>query len=158
MTIEIINGDLLEALDKGEVQSIAHCVNTMGFMGAGIAAQIKKKYPNVFTQYSRVCNQELERSLLLGKAHKVVDNYQYPDVAVYNLFGQSDVGLSKRQVDYGAISLALFNMSQQIHEMDTVIGFPYGMCCGLAGGDWEIVLEMIEFYFKDHTVKIYKLV
>jgi hypothetical protein len=27
-----------------------------------------------------------------------------------------------------------------------------------AGGDWEIVLEMIEFYFKDHTVKIYKLV
>ncbi len=26
-----------------------------------------------------------------------------------------------------------------------------------AGGDWSIVLEMIEFYFKDHNVKIYKL-
>lgn len=26
-----------------------------------------------------------------------------------------------------------------------------------AGGDWEVILELIGFYFKDHNVKIYKL-
>ena len=73
------------------------------------------------------------------------------------MFGQLDVGLSQRQVNYGAIGLALLNMRNQLCEAETVVGFPYLMCCVLAGGDWEVILEMIEFYFKDHNVKIYKL-
>ena len=39
----------------------------------------------------------------------------------------------------------------------TIIGFPFKMGSDRAKGDWDIVLEMIEFYFKDHNVKIYKL-
>ncbi len=157
MTIEIVSGDLLDAFDNATVDSIAHCVNTRGVMGAGLALQIKKKYPNVFNAYSKMCVQETDRTFLLGKAQKVISSYLHPDKAIFNLFGQLDVGLSQRQVNYGAIGLCLQNMRQQIHEPDTVIGFPYLMCCGLAGGNWGIILEMIEFYFKDYKVRIYKL-
>ena len=157
MAIEIVNGCLLKAFESGEVDSIAHCVNTRGVMGAGLALQVKKKYPAVFSGYSKVCAQEEDRKLLLGKAQKVIDNYLYPDRAIFNLFGQLDVGLSQRQVNYGAIGLALLNMRNQLCEAETTVGFPYLMCCGLAGGDWDIILEMIEFYFKDHNVRIYKL-
>lgn len=157
MTIEIINGDLLKAFDNADVDSIAHCVNTRGVMGAGLALQIKKTYPNVFNDYSKVCAQEKDRRLLLGKAQKVIGSYLHPDIAIFNLFGQLDVGLSQRQVNYGAIGLCLQNMSQQIHDPDIVVGFPYLMCCGLAGGDWDIILEIIEFYLRDYKVRIYKL-
>jgi len=42
-------------------------------------------------------------------------------------------------------------------EVGQPIGFPFKMGSDRAKGDWDIVLEMIEFYFKDHNVKIYKL-
>jgi hypothetical protein len=38
-----------------------------------------------------------------------------------------------------------------------VIGFPYKIGCGLGGGDWAFVLELIEFIFRNYTVKIYQL-
>ena len=68
MTVEVVKGCLLEAFDKGEVICIAQCVNTRGVMGAGLALQTKKKYPNVFNVYSKVCSQEKDRKLLLGEA------------------------------------------------------------------------------------------
>jgi hypothetical protein len=59
-------------------------------------------------------------------------------------------------VIYGAMGHALQYMSERVAEGEA-IGFPYNMGCDRAGGDWGIVLEMIEFYFKDHQVKIYRL-
>jgi hypothetical protein len=37
------------------------------------------------------------------------------------------------------------------------VGFPHKMGSDRAGGDWDIVLEMIKYYFKDHQVKVYRL-
>lgn len=38
-----------------------------------------------------------------------------------------------------------------------VVGFPFKMGSDRAGGDWNIVLEMIDFHFQDNEVIIYKL-
>lgn len=157
MTIEIINGDLLKAFDNAEVDSIAHCVNCQGVMGSGIAKQIKSELPLVYTSYRKRWLQEIDKKVLLGTAQKVIEDYLHRDRAVYNLYAQFAYGTEKRHVNYGAISLCLLNMSQQIHERDTMIGFPYKMCSDRGGADWDIILEMIEFYFKDHNVRIYKL-
>ena len=157
MTIEVVSGDLIKAYINGNVDSIAHCVNCAGIMGSGIAKQIKAELPLVYTSYRKRWLQEVDKKILLGTAQKVTENYLDRDRAVFNLYAQFTYGTGKRQVNYGAIGLCLQNMSQQIHKHDTVVGFPYLMCCGLAGGDWEVIIEMIEFYFKDHNVKIYKL-
>ena len=45
--ITVINGDLLSSQED----YICHQVNCMGVMGAGVALQIKKVYPDVYNQY-----------------------------------------------------------------------------------------------------------
>lgn len=157
MTIEIVSGDLIKAYINGNVDSIAHCVNCAGIMGSGIAKQIKVELPLVYTNYRKRWLQEVDKRILLGTAQKVIEDYLHRDRAVYNLYAQFAYGTDRRHVNYGAIGLCLQNMSQQIHDPDKVVGFPYLMCCGLAGGDWDIILEMIEFYLRDYKVRIYKL-
>ena len=34
------------------------------------------------------------------------------------------------------------------------LAIPYGMSCGLAGGDWDIILAMIDSVFKKHNILI----
>jgi hypothetical protein len=76
---------------------------------------------------------------------------------VFNLFAQFDYGITKRQLNYGAIGMCLDSMSRYVTEGEDTIGFPYKIGCDRAGGDWNIVLEMIKFYFKNYDVKIYNL-
>ena len=45
----------------------------------------------------------------------------------------------------------------KLNKDDITIGFPYKIGCGLAGGDWNIVYNIIEDEFKDYNIKIYKL-
>lgn len=86
------------------------------------------------------------------------------DKKIYNLIGQEFYGTGKRQVNYGAISQCLCVMSygltgardDAVQDYDD-IGFPFKMASALGGADWSIILEMIEFYFKNHNVKTYKL-
>ena len=45
---------------------------------------------------------------------------------------------------------------QTIARKDQIIGFPYKIGCGLAGGDWNVVESIINEIFKDYKVEIYK--
>jgi hypothetical protein len=162
MSIEIVKGNLLDAFDRGEVTVIGHCVNCQGVMGSGIALSIKQRYPEVFKDYLNVHERFHNKpQYLLGFAQVIP---LAGDKTAFNLFGQLDYGIGKRQINYGAIGLALREMSRtgickfdHTIEKKSVVGFPYNMASDRAGGDWEIILEMIEFYFRDCEVKIYKL-
>ena len=158
MTTELINGDLLDAFDKGEVDVIGHVVNCCGVMGSGIAKSIKKKYPEVFEYYiDTLSDHELFYTDPLGEVDFVsIDEHSLTPI-VLNIYAQRRYGVDKRHLNYGALALAFVDIVANTSK-DNKIGFPYKMGSDRAGGDWEIVLEMIEFYFKDHTVKIYKLV
>ena len=157
MTIEIVTGDLLAAFKTKEVDYIAHCVNAQGVFGSGVALQVKQQYPSVYGRYLIACDNEDDQILLLGKAQKVLVGWESEERAIFNLFGQLNYGTSKRQGNYGAIATCLLNMRKQITKSDIVVGFPYKMCSDRAGCDWNIILEMIEYFFSDVTVKVYKL-
>jgi len=147
MTIEIINGDLLEAFDKGDVDVIGHVVNCQHKMNSGIAKSIREHYPTVYDFYMETnCQLGVCRSISWGRG------------IVCNLYAQEYFGYDgKRYLNYGALAESLSYMSKYVVNHNSLIGFPYKMGSDRAGGDWDIVLEMIEFYFKDHNVKIYKL-
>jgi O-acetyl-ADP-ribose deacetylase (regulator of RNase III) len=154
MTIEIIEGDLLNAFDKGEVNIIGHCCNAQGKMNSGIAKSIRERYPAAYERY--MVFHKLG-SLEVGNC--IAANIGWPSDQryIFNLVGQEFYGYDgKRYLNYGAMGHALQYMSERVAEGEA-IGFPYNMGCDRAGGDWGIVLEMIEFYFKDHQVKIYRL-
>lgn len=71
MTIEFVQGDLLEA----PVEALVNAVNTVGVMGKGIALQFKHRFPQNMDAYSKACKSGLvnvgkmyvtETSLLVG--------------------------------------------------------------------------------------------
>ena len=145
-----ISGDLLHA----DTDVIAHQVNCQGVMGAGLAKQIKDKYPQVYTAYHKACNT-ISDAVLLGKVQVITTN----PYRIANLFGQRYYGRDKRYTDYDALATALIKLRDYMckHGLKT-LGLPCGLGCGLAGGNWKIVYEIIRDVFtpSDILVKIYQ--
>ena len=79
---------------------------------------------------------------------------------IYNLYTQSRIG-GKRAVDYEAFHKSLSFVAENLHynyangEDDVILGLPYGISCGLAGGSWEIIYSMINEILVDKKFKTY---
>ncbi|WP_024428304.1 macro domain-containing protein [Bacillus safensis] len=137
---------------------ICHQVNCKGVMGAGLAKQIKSKYPNVYKDYKQLCKDQNIKRGLLG-ATQFVDVNENKTIA--NLFAQDSYGVKTRQTDYEAMELCLKSLKSVVTTdyskyKGCSIAIPYGIGCGLAGGDWNIVKQMIDDILGECDVTIYK--
>lgn len=141
----------VNALDLKE-GVIAHQVNCKGVMGAGIAKQIREKFPTVFDEYKTFCDENNNnKDLLLGKAQLIQTNKD--DIYVCNLFGQNTYNVKTKQTNYLALNLALYKMLKQMEDLDIKnVAIPHKIGCDLGGGDWVIVKNMIEEVFKEHPI------
>lgn len=148
------SGDIL---DSG-ADIIVHQVNCMGVMGAGMAKQIRNKYPNVFDIYKKRCDEfsdRLDRLSLLGKAQYVqISRNRY----IANCFGQLDYrrrGQYDRMTDYDALKNALKSVNEFaiIRQLKTV-AIPFWLGCGLAGGDWNTVKNIIDAELADSVFEL----
>ena len=155
MTIEIISGNLLDGFDRGEVNNIGHCCNMQNTFGSGIAKSIKERYPKAY-EADTIWYKSGDKHIPLSMAALPYNIEREVSPRIFNLYGQEFYGTEKRQLNYGRLAKSLIAMQGWLNGNSTV-GFPYKMGSDRAGGDWEIVLEMIEFIFKYHDVKIYKL-
>jgi len=121
-------------------------------MGAGIAAEIKRKYPDAY---------RADLATAFGSRHKlglfsvgVVANN--PNVKhIVNLYGQYSFGTGRVELDYEAFSSGIQKVVTWAEGIDPnmTVGIPYGIGCGLAGGDWRRVKEIINQSFANTTVK-----
>lgn len=130
---------------------IAHQVNCMGVMGSGVAAEVKRRFPDVYTAYKQKCDENYGRSIKLLGTVQICPvtflNDGRPRTYIANLFGQYHYGRDRsiRYTNYDALEqcfskLAEFAMSQNLR-----IAIPYKIGCGLGGGDWNnMVMPMIE--------------
>lgn len=115
-------------------------VNCRGAMGAGLALQIRNRWPVVYRRYLGLC---------YGGDGNKLGTYQEilvePKLYIVNLFGQDGYGRSERQTNYAALATALFSFFRDCAQknQDAIIRLPYGLGCGLAGGDWDTVLDII---------------
>lgn len=134
----IIQGNLLSA----DVDVIAHQVNCQGEMGSGLAKQVREKFPVVYKRYLE--NYKNNKGNQLGSCEIISVS---PRRSVANLYGQDDYGRNGKYTDYEAIRESLESLNQQ--TLGKKIGLPYLLGCGLGGGDWNIVLEIIEHVFAD---------
>ena len=61
---------------------IVHQVNCYGVMGAGIAKQVKERYPDVYDIYKSLCNRLVEKS---KKTSIVIEVQKYINRIIYCL-------------------------------------------------------------------------
>ena len=144
----MIEGDILDMRNPFGGTIICHQVNCRGVMGAGLAKQIKERWPNVFTSYW----DYLQRTPSPLGCTQLAEADE--DLYVANLFAQNDFGTHQRQTNYGAVAKAFDSLSLKILRSD-VVYIPYMMGCGLGGGDWETYLEIATAFVPDLIVVKY---
>lgn len=142
--MDIIEGDILD-VKKG---IICHQVNCKGVMGAGLAKSIRDKYPDVYRGYKLAYKNG---KLKLGK---VIVSKISDDLVIANLCSQDGYGRDKhkRYTDYVALVDCLIRVRDLQRTTGLPVYIPYGMSCGLAGGDWDKVSILIEDLIPDSTV------
>lgn len=131
-------GDLLDSSAKIRCQQ----VNCQGVMGAGLAKQVKERYPEVFEQYKALCDQF--GSSLMGHTQFVSC---HDGTIMANLFAQETYGTSTVQTDIGALDDCLSKVADFSFRVGAIPAFPKFLGCGLAGGDWDAVYKLISGYF-----------
>lgn len=145
--IKIVTKNIFES----NASIIAHQVNTEGVMGVGLAKELRTRYPGVYETYHKIC-ENYSYDDLIGKIQilKISETQR-----VANLFAES---LNKsyegdRKTDYDALRICL----QKLNAQKTSIAIPYKLGCGLGGGDWDLVLQMIKEELVDCDVEICSL-
>ena len=150
--IKFFNGDLL----KSGCDIICHQVNEYGVMGAGIAKQIKEKYPKAFDDYTKAIKEAKGK----GKNLPMFVLSKQPDsVVVANMFtqrnGETNLEILRNAVVFlGMQIIDLFITKLKLNEMTGIfvdrpfrVGIPYKYGCGIAKGDWESILKVWKVVF-----------
>ena len=150
----MIDGNLLDF--PNDITCIAHSCNTQNIMGGGIAKQIKDRYPMV---YKTDCNAHLEGENTLGNFSFVWTNGGQSQ-GVYNMYTQDEIG-ARRSVSYEGFYCALNKVADHIEwqikhgDKEEVLGLPYGISCGLAGGSPKVISSIIHDILVDRSFKTY---
>ena len=128
-------GNLLNAKEK----VIAHQVNCFGVSG-GLAAAIFRKWPTAEQDYQQLV-KKMPPKALLGMSHLTGHQKDKERHIICNLFGQYNPG-----ADYNPKKLeqALEMLGNSARLMNWSVALPHGLSCGICGGDWNEVLQIIE--------------
>jgi O-acetyl-ADP-ribose deacetylase (regulator of RNase III) len=137
MVIYIEYGDIFTL---PEITNYAHGCNCAGAMGKGIALQFKNKFPKMYAEYKKRCN---EGKFTLGD----VFAYNYGNGTVFNLGTQANW---KTKADINAIENALFKMLAYAFQNNILkIAMPK-IGAGLGGLNWDDVKHTIDKAAKEY--------
>lgn len=138
-------GDLLEA----EENIICHQCNTEGVFGGGIAAQIKNFYPDCELETIKMA--EIFGPSVLGMVHyHRVNDSKY----VANCFSQNE----DFTTNYDMVSKVFTEILTIAKKLDMSVAMPYKYGCGIAKGDWDTIVHLLNVVSTqvDHDIYIYQ--
>ncbi len=139
--IEYIEGDIFES----PAQVIVNTVNTVGVMGKGLALSFKKRYPDMFESYKKVCEKH---QLAVGKLmlYKEADHWIL-------LFPTKENWRNPSKLEYIEKGLMKF-VNTYAEKHITSIAFP-NLGCGNGELDWNSVRPLMEKYLKLLPIDVY---
>lgn len=148
-----VNGDILTPVMNDRPTIVCHQVNCKGVMGSGLAKQVREKFPGVYGSYKGRCEAPYDN---LGQV-QICSVLSETGYLIANVFGQRNYGGALKNTDYRALRKA-FSFIADAYPLYT-IRIPYKMGCGLGGGDWAIVEEIIleTLHDKGVNVEIWRL-
>lgn len=100
--ITYTDGDLIES----DEPIVAHGCNTQGFMGSGIARQIRDTFPDVYAQYRKACDN---KQFVLGSVLPVWTRHEGFERCVIQLGTQDRTG---NDASEWAVFLSFANLAQ----------------------------------------------
>lgn len=169
-----VEGDLIKLAKEGNFDVIAHGVNCFCNMGAGIAPQMAKafrcdrfpleapEYRGDHTKLGLIDFEERmtpwEKPLVANASPTYTEKYlgSYKRLTVVNAYTQYGYGRnhkhgSAQPLDYEALESCFIKINSIFAGQK--VGLPQ-IGCGLAGGDWNVVKEMIQTLLVDCDVTV----
>ena len=142
-----IKGDLIKLALNGEFDLIIHGCNCFCTMGAGIAKSIKQVFPEA---YEADLQTEKGDKSKLGKISWAEIVSERGKLIVVNGYTQYNWKGKARNANYEAIRKVFKEIRCEFSGLR--IGYP-AIGAGLAGGDWNVISEIIDQELKDedHT-------
>lgn len=142
--MKTIIGDILDVVsESGGI--LVHQVNCQRVAGAGLALQIRQRWPEWYEFYRRCSNELGSVSVFLAE----------PAVIVASLCAQQVYSRNTVQTDYVAFDKCLRTLQfhcELIEQDASAIYFPHGIGCGLAGGFWPSIHWLILRRFPDAMI------
>lgn len=154
--VKYYNGDAVEVfLKTNKYQAFIHGANCQTTMNSGVAKVVKEKIPTLYDEdisYSRKVSSSSEKlgtiSYIGLDSENVIVNNE-PDKIAVNLYTQLFYGTEKRHFNYGAFTSSLgrainiiqYNGCSDNNDNVNIVMPMVG--CGLGGGDWNIVEEIL---------------
>lgn len=147
-------GNLLEA----PVDVLVQQCNLFHTFGAGIALQIKKKFPEAYEADLKTPYGDVNKlgTYSIGK----ITNPTGQIKRVVNLYSQVGIGGQDRNTSYDAMVRGLETLHAAIEDitvnkgMPYKLGIPFQLGCGLANGSWTVVRAIIEDIFGKSSVEV----
>jgi len=167
MNYQELDGDLITLAKAGTFDVIAHGCNCHSTMGAGIAPQMAKafgcdrfKMELWGSTVSKLGNIDYQHFVLgqfaIWSTEDAKNNLNEKELTVVNAYTQFNYGRNHADGDakplsYEALTLCMKKMN--ILFAGKHIGLPK-IGAGLAGGDWDLIKEIIQRELKDCKVTV----
>lgn len=136
--MKIVCGDIL-SVNHGV---IVHQVNCKRVMGAGLALQIRRKYPQHFADYM-VAEPKLG-DIVITRVHS--------KLYIIGVYGQYSYGRYGLYTNYSALRTAMIKAACFAAQKNLQMFIPYGIGCGLAGGDWSQVEKVLSSIVGNYVI------
>lgn len=158
--IRYIKSDIVDEIKTGKYDAAAHGCNCFCRMRSGVAKALTDAWPDIAVADKRL-TQEGDFNKLGSYSNldikQIIDGQTKQLIRFYNLYTQYNYGYDGGQyLKYDALSLALEKMARSLNSYNQDIIMPK-IGCGLAGGDWNIVEEIIENKLEKFNVTICEL-
>lgn len=132
---------------------IAHICNDYGGWGRGFVVALSKKWPEPERLY-RLLSKGNNPSFELGQVQFVLVQ---PDVIVANMVAQhGDSTPTYRAVKYTELEHCLVSVASKANDLGASVAMPR-IGCGLGGGVWTEIEQIIEKTMPDIKVVVYDL-
>lgn len=157
--MKIIEGNLITLAKQGHFDVIAHGCNCFNMQGAGFALQMAKEFdtanpdkyklegPSYLGDYNKLgC---IEGNIVMGYSSDLrKGQYHNENFEVVNMYTQYYGG---KNLSYLALHMCMNKLNHRYGNLK--VGLPL-IGCGIAGGDWKIVKEVIDIELTNMDVTI----
>lgn len=142
-----IEGNLLDMFDEGKFDAIIQGCNCKNVMGAGIAGQIRKRFPEAFYADKHFLLPDTQR---LGCYSIAKIDHGVGHKLIINLYSQYYPG---PDADPQAITIGLRKIAIAYTGILSTIGLPL-IGCGIGGLSWDTVGLIVQRELKNFNVTV----